>query len=149
MNPYVEQITQTQHGYISSCVFFPTASWFLRPLGNYAILNLSPSWKDVASFPPFFFFFFNKWPLVSLKFFNVQSICCLAHGEEMSRSIMCTCAGKVTWHGNKNDRSGVRVCLSRRFLFGLDILVEWSGEKRHKAACLSYLQLPYIMNHQT
>lgn len=146
MNPYTEQITQTQHGYISSYVFSPNASWFLRPLGNHAILNLSPSWKDVASFP-LAFLINGHWWVWSI--FNVQSICCLTHREEMSRSIICTCTGKVVWHGNKNDRSGVRVRLSRRLLFDLDILVEWLEEKRHKAVCLYYLQLSNTMNHQT
>lgn len=94
-------------------------------------------------------FFFNKWPLVSLKLFNAQSICFLAHRAEMSKSIICTCTGKVIWHGNENDRSGVRVYLSRRFLFGLDILLEWLNEKGRKAVCLYYLQLSNSMNHQT
>lgn len=109
-------------------VFSPTAFWLLRPLGNHAILNLSPSWKDVASIPLFFFFCSNKWPLVCLKSFNVQSICSLAHVEEMSRSIIYTCTGKWIRHGEEIDRSGVTVYLSRRFLFGLDIPLERPGE---------------------
>ena len=42
MNPFTEEIAQTQDGYISLSDFFPTAFWLLRPLGNHAILNLSP-----------------------------------------------------------------------------------------------------------
>lgn len=94
-----------------------------------------------------FLFSSYKWPLVRLKSFNAQSICSLAHVEEMSRSIIYTCAGKWIWHGEEIDQSGVKVYLSRRFLFGLDIPMERAGETDIK---LFFFNSPisWIIKHQ-
>ena len=49
MNPH----TQNQDGDVSLQDFSPTAPQLLRPWEHHAILNLSLSWKDVASLPLF------------------------------------------------------------------------------------------------
>lgn len=130
--------------------FLPTAFWLLRSLEkNHAILNLSPSWKDVTSIPLFSLY---KRPLARLKYFNVQSICSLAYIEEMSRSIIFTFTGKLIWRCDENNRSDFRVFLSKRFLLGSHISVQSPGKKKkniHKAVCFHCLSSPtsWIIKH--
>lgn len=131
---------------IFHCKIFFFSNCLLVTLGNHAILNLSPSWKDVTSIQ---FFSFYKWPLARQKSFNVQSICSLAHMEEMSRSIICTCTGKGIWHGDKNDRFSVKVYLSRSFarLRYPGGIIGWK-KRRIKLRASTIFQLSSTMNHQ-